>query len=76
MKIPQDRYPAEGPAFYSLGAHLHDAPRRALGRRLGVGSILRGLHAGNAAHLDRQLYLWGKKTLGGVKTIGKTMGKW
>jgi len=61
--LAQDRSPAEGPAFFGLGAHLHDAARRALGRRLGLGSILRGLHAGNAAHVDRQLWL-GEETQG------------
>ena len=61
--LAQDRSPAEGPAFFGLGAHLHDAARRALGRRLGLGSIFRGLHAGNAAHVDRQLWL-GEETQG------------
>ena len=53
----QDRDSAQGPAFQRLGAHLHDAARRAVGRRLGAGSLLCGLHAGDAAHLDRQLSL-------------------
>ena len=66
--LAQDRSPAEGPAFFGLGAHLHDAARRALGRRLGLGSILRGLHAGNAAHVDRQLCL-GEETQGFSKEV-------
>lgn len=73
--LAQDRSPAEGPAFFCLGAHLHDAARRALGRRLGLGSILRGLHAGNAAHVDRQLWL-GEETQGFSKEFFFLHGFW